>query len=336
MAVQFQDYYATLGVPKGADDATIKKAYRKLARENHPDVSKAPGAETKFKAISEAYEVLSDPAKRKRYDALGPDWKAGQGFNSPPPGGGQQFRNFYSKGGKGQQGSPFENFEGFRGMGGGESGFSDFFESLFGGAGFGGGPGGARSSSRRRPGPSKGQDHESELTISLEDACSGAVRSITMSAQNPDGSVAKNSFDVKLPRGTPDGARIRLAGKGGPAAPGGTPGDLFLRIHIAPHPIFKLSGRDLEESLDITPWEAVLGAEVEVKTLDSSARIRLKPGTQSGQKIRLKGKGMPGQKGEAEGDLYAVVRIVVPHTPTPVEEDLFKQLAQRSTFKPRP
>lgn len=326
--MKFQDYYSTLGVPKTADDATIKKAYRKLAREYHPDVNKASGAEAKFKQISEAYEVLGDPAKRKKYDSLGQDWRGGQDFNAPPGGG---FRYQSSRGGA--QGNPFAGFNFNQGMDG-SSGFSDFFESLFGGASFGGGPGG-RSSKRRPSQPGRGIDHESEITVSLEDACSGAVRSITLTSEDENGEPVKNSFELKLPRGTADGAKIRVPGKGGSGRHGGQSGDLFLRVHIAPNPLFRVNGRDLEVDLSISPWEAALGAEVEVKTLDGSSRIRLKPGTQSGQKIRLRGKGVPGQKGSADGDLYAVVKIVVPESLTPAEAELFKKLAQSSHFNPR-
>ena len=332
MAVKFQDYYSTLGVARNADDATIKKTYRKLARQYHPDVNKSADAESKFKSISEAYEVLSDPAKRKRYDSLGSSWNSGEDFTPPPGGGAGGFRSYNSRGGQNPFGGGENPFSGFEGMGGGgrESHFSDFFESLF-GSSFGEAPGGH---SRRRS-AGRGMDQESEITISLEDASAGAVRSITITAEGEDGEPLKQSFELKLPRGTPDGARIRVPGKGGPGRRGAAPGDLYLRVHIAPHPIFKLSGRDLEETLDISPWEAVLGAEVDVKSLDGGSRIRLKPGTQSGQKIRLKGKGLPGQKGDPDGDLYAVVRIVVPAVPTPEETELFKHLAQCSKFKPR-
>ena len=330
--MKFQDYYTSLGVSKTADDASIKKAYRKLARQYHPDVNKAAGAETKFKEISEAYEVLGDPVKRKKYDSLGANWQGGQDFKAPP-GGGFRYQQHGAGGGAGGAnpfgGVNFNNMDGMDGAGG----FSDFFESLFGGSGFGGGPGGRAGARKRSPG--RGIDHESEITVSLEDACLGAVRSITLTAEGDDGEPIKNSFEFKLPRGTPDGAKIRVPGKGGPGRRGGQPGDLFLRVHIAQHPIFRVNGRDIEEDLPISPWEAVLGAELEVKTIDGTSRIRLKPGTQSGQKIRLKGKGLSGQKDTPDGDLYALVKIIVPENPTAPDLELFKKLSQTSHFNPR-
>ncbi len=338
MSVKYQDYYATLGVPKNASDDAIKKAYRKLARQYHPDVNKSAGAEAKFKSLSEAYEVLGDPAKRKRYDSLGPGWSGGQDFNGPPGGAGSwDFRQQFKQKRPGGGASPFGDFN-FEGMGsGGGGGFSDFFESLFGGGGqsssFSSGRGQRRQRSRQQWGSQRGADQESEINISLEDAFHGAVKTITLSSPDEEGG---RSFDVKLPVGTSEGTKIRIPGKGGKGEGGGEDGDLYLRIHIQLHPLFKLNGRDLEEELRISPWEAVLGAEVELKTMEGLSRIRLKPGTQSGQRVRLKGKGLPAQKGGAPGDLYAVVSIVVPENPSPSEKELFKRLAETSAFKPRP
>ena len=324
MAVKFKDYYETLGLSRDADAAKIKRAYRKLAREYHPDVNRSATAETKFKEIAEAYEVLADPEKRKRYDQLGANWKTGQDFNArpePPPSGGQQW------GGAGQRPRSYS----FNDMGGG---FSDFFESLFGQASGGRNP-------RQEAGgwkiPTRGQDHETEIDIPLEDAFHGTARSMTLKLQEmaPDGSLRENSrqVDFRIPPGAVNGTRLRLAGQGGPGYDGGEPGDLFLRIKITPHPVFHLKGHHLELDLDITPWEAALGGTIPVPTLEGKSSVRLKPGTQSGQKLRLKEKGMPSKHGQ--GDLYATIQIKVPEKLGEKERELFEALAKTSTFNPR-
>ena len=329
MAVKFQDYYDILGVARTASQEEIQKAFRKLARKYHPDVSKEPGAEEKFKQINEAYEVLKDPEKRKKYDALGPNWQAGQDF-TPPPGGEEahfEFRRY-------PEGMSGFDFGGFRGS----HGFSDFFDMLF-GAGLGGGARGPGMNRAEADGWSmRGQDLEADLMISLEEAYRGASKTLTLQTveAGPDGTLHRTpkQLTVTIPAGVTNGTRIRLAGQGSAGVGTGAPGDLFLRIRIAPHPVFQLNGHDLLVTVPITPWEAALGAKVEVPTLDGPVQMTLPPGTQGGQRFRLRGKGLPKERGE-RGDLYATVQIVVPKTLTADEQDLFQQLAHRSSFNPR-
>jgi curved DNA-binding protein len=329
MAVTFQDYYDILGVARTASQAEIQRAYRKLARKYHPDVNKERSAEEKFKQINEAYEVLKDPDKRKKYDALGPNWQAGQEFTPPP----------------GWEGAPFEFRRRPRGMGGfdfgrfrSSQGFSDFFEMLFGEelGGFTRGPWTTRPETDDWS--LRGQDHEAEITITLEEAYRGASKAITLQTveTGPDGAPRQKSkhYDVKIPVGVTEGARIRLAGQGGTGSGAGQAGDVFLRVHIAPHPVFHLEGHDLSVTVPITPWEAALGAKVDVPTLDGPVKMTLPPGTQSGQRLRIRGKGLPKGKG-GQGDLYAMVQIAVPTTLSADERVLFQQLSQKSSFDPR-
>ncbi len=320
--MDYKDYYATLGVARGASADEIRKAYRKQARRYHPDVNKESGAEAKFKAAAEAYEVLSDPEKRSRYDALGAGWKAGQDFRPPPPGAGGGF-----------EGGAFH----FGGAGGGGfrpedmGGFSDFFSSLFGG-GFAqeGGAGGAAM---------RGQDHEAELEITIEEARHGVRKSVALQSAEVDahGRVQRRTrnYEVHVPAGTTEGARIRMAGQGGAGEEGGALGDLYLRIRLAPHPRFRVQGHDLETDLPVTPWEAALGAKVAVGTGDGDALVTLPAGTSSGQRIRLRGQGLPRRGGGVAGDLYAVVRIEAPRTLSGRERELFEELARISAFRPR-
>jgi curved DNA-binding protein len=296
MAVAFQDYYETLGVARDASADAIRRAYRNLARKHHPDVNKDSGAEDRFKDISEAYEVLRDPEKRQRYDRFGANWRAGQdvagadGFDA----GDVRFD-----------------------FGGGD--FSDFFEGLFGGrarAPDGSTTDGFEAFSMR------GGDREAVLELTLEEAARGGKRRISLE----DG----REFDVETPHGVRDGQRIRLAGQGAPGIGGGPPGDLFLRARLRPHPVFDVEGRDLYVDLPISPWEAALGAEVPVPTLEGRARVRVPPGSSSGRQLRLRGQGLPDG-----GDLYAVLAIRVPETLDRKERKLFEQLADASTFDPR-
>lgn len=327
MAVKFHDYYETLGVSRTASQEEIHKAYRKLARKYHPDVNKEKGAEEKFKQITEAYEVLRDPEKRKRYDALGPHWREGQDFTPPPGWEHFEFRRYPGEGGG-------FDFGGFRSGGG----FSDFFEMLF-GEGLGG-----FARGRRTAGPGvrewavRGQDEEAEFTISLEDAYRGATKTVTLQTLEaaPDGTVRPKTrqFEVRIPAGVAEGARIRLAGQGGAGIGGGPAGDLLLRVHIAPHPVFQLQGHDLLTTVSVAPWEAALGAKIDVPTLDGVVKMTIPPGTQGGQRFRLRGKGLPKERGE-RGDLYVTVQIAVPKILTPEERELFQQLASRSAFNPR-
>jgi len=328
MAIKFKDYYETLGVSRNATQDEIQRSYRKLARKYHPDINKEPGAEEKFKEINEAYEVLKDPEKRKKYDQLGAHWKEGQDFRPPPgwdvhfdfgagPGAGQREQTFYwsSEGGD----------------------FSDFFEALFGGASFRQGFRSAKGS-----GPfvrhQRGADHEAVLRISLEEAYRGGTKSITLQTQKmaPDGTIStgQKKYDVKIPPGILPGQKIRLAGQGGEGTGGGAKGDLYLKVEIEPHPRFRLKGRDLYMDLPIAPWEAALGGEVKISTLSGNVTLKIPPGTQSGQKLRLKGKGMPNPTG-APGDLYAVVQIRVPRHLTAKEKEMFQELRKTSSFNAR-
>jgi curved DNA-binding protein len=309
MAVAFRDYYETLGVSRDASNEEIRRAYRKLARQYHPDVNKDPDAEERFKEVSEAYEVLRDPEKRERYNRLGANWSAGDDVS-----GAADFGGFRPGGG----------FEGMRvefGDGASFGEFSDFFEGLFGTA-----------SRRSAAGPGfegfsqRGSDHEAELDLSLEEATRGGPRRISFS----DG----RQYEVNVPRGVRDGQRIRLAGEGGAGSGGGPTGDLYLRVRIRPHSRFRREGDDLYADLPVSPWEAALGATVELKTLDGTAKVKVPAGSSSGRLLRLRGQGMPRPNGDS-GDLYAEVRIMVPKHLTPEERDAFEQLAKVSTFDPR-
>lgn len=320
MAVGYRDYYDILGVPRDASADDIRTAYRKLARKNHPDVNKDPGAEDRFKDISEAYEVLRDPEKRELYDRLGPNWRQGQDVS-----GAQGFR-----GGPGGQGGTYSSPYGdvqfdFGGGGpGGGADFSDFFESLFGGGGggprgFGGGFGGGGAGYANRP--RRGADHEAELDVTLPEAAAGGKRRFTLS----DG----KSYNVTIPKGVRDGQRIRLAGEGGPGMDGGPAGDLFLRVHLLPHKDFHLDGKNLRVDVPISPSQAALGAQVTVPTLTGSAKVRVPAGSSSGRQLRLRGEGMPTTKGAA-GDLLARLQIVVPKHLSDRERELYEQLAAAS------
>ncbi len=336
MSVRFKDYYETLGVPRNADADTIKKAYRKLARQYHPDINKSAGAEGRFKEFSEAYEVLSDPEKRKRYDALGASWRNGQEFTPPPRSGRSPFESHGDAGS--HRGFSFDNL----------GGFSDFFEQIFGnGTGGGrrragnmGGMGGAgRGTENLYNQPRRGQDHEADIEISLEDAYHGVAKSLTVTGAEMDkqGGVTQHprTVDFRIPPGTTDGTKIRLKGKGSPGHQYAPPGDLYLKIHIAPHKTYRLNGHDIEADIPLAPWEAALGATVSMPTPDGHAMLKIKPGTQSGQRLRLKGRGLPRKAGEENGDLYAVVKIVVPERLTAEEKSLFEKLASVSRFTPR-
>lgn len=330
MAVKFQDYYEILGVLRTASEAEITKAYRKLARKYHPDVSKEKGAEEKFKQIAEAYAVLKDPEKRKKYDALGPNWHAGEEFTPPP--GWQEFR-FEFPGGVGR-----DRRRGFRPEGFG-TGFSDFFATLFGEEGLGGGFG-RRRAARPEPGSWFTRPHaqEAEITISLEEAYRGASKSVVLQTRESglDGTFSPVSkrYEVKVPAGVMEGSRIRLAGQGGIPRGERQPVDLFLRVHIAPHPTFKLDDADLLVDVPVTPWEAALGAKIDVPTLDGMVKMTLPPGTQGGKRFRLRGKGLPRIGGE-RGDLYVTIQVTVPPSLTPKERELFQELQRTSSFNPR-
>lgn len=303
MAVKFQDYYQTLGVKRDASQEEIQRAYRKLARKYHPDMNKEPGASDKFKQIGEAYEVLKDPEKRQKYDTLGENWKAGQEFR-PPPGWEGQFRG---AGGAGGGGFQFET--------GGQ--FSDFFEAIFsqmGGAHGGGRPEGFGSQFRGAQGrPQAAPMQEAPISISLHEAFHGSTRSLQL--QGPAG---QKSVEVKIPPGTTHGAKIRLAGEG-----------LILKVSVAHDPRFTLTGRDLTTDVKLAPWQAALGGKVDVETMQGTVSMNIPAGANSGQKLRLKGKGLPSRKG-SPGDLFVRLMIAVPKELTDRERELYEQLKTAS------
>ncbi len=322
MAVKFQDYYVTLGVARTASAEDIKLAFRKLARIHHPDVAKDKVAgEVKFKEINEAYEVLGDPAKRQRYDELGPGWQ--DGGDSSAPGGGPRGRARASQGGPG--------FE-FNGS----TGFSDFFESFF-----AGGRDGFGSRHQGRPGAGEeafaqeGQDVEADLLVTLEEILRGAQRKVSLRRPGMDGETPRtNTYQVRIPLGMREGQRIRLAGQGSAGHGGAPAGDLYLRVRFARHPDFNVQGADLHYDLDLAPWEAVLGVKAKIPTLDGATSLTVPAGTAAGRQLRLRGLGLPKEDG-TRGDLYASVRIQTPSSVTAEERTAWEKLASLSTFKPR-
>jgi curved DNA-binding protein len=346
MPAKYKDYYATLGVGRDASDADIKKAFRKLAREHHPDVAKnKKQAEEKFKEINEAYEVLSDPAKRKRYDQLGPGW---QENNFGGPGGQNPFAGGF---GRGAQGQDFE-FQ----FGG--TGFSDFFEQLFGAR-----SGGARQSAFHGDDPFggaderglRGRDIEGDIMVTLDEVTRGSVRSVSIRHSEPcrrcggtgrqgrdlcplcagSGQLSRtDTHQVKIPAGVTEGQRLRVAGRGEAGAGGGSSGDLFLRVRLAKHPDFEVEDHNLVHTVDLAPWEAVLGASISVPTLDGRVNIRIPPGTKNGQKLRVRGRGLPDRKGD-KADLIVITRIEMPDKVGESERKLWEQLARESGFRPR-
>src|SRR6266704_1208086 len=313
MAVQFRDYYESLGVSKTATEDEIRSAFRKLARKYHPDVAKDKKvAEEKFKQINEAYEVLSDPEKRKKYDQLGADWNQPGGFQPPPQWGGQPGGEFHQWGGDGGGGVQFE-FDG--------TGFSDFFEAFFGGGrgrsafgGFGG-----RGATAER-----GADVEADIMVTLEEALHGSTRTVSLRRAGSD---KVEQYQVKIPRGVREGQRIRLRGQGEAGAGGGKSGDLFLRVRLARHPDFSDAGSDLIHEVRIEPWQVVLGGELLVTNPLGIERLILPPDTQGGQRFRLRERGLPGVSGK-RGDLYVIVQINVPKKLTEREREIWSELAK--------
>ncbi len=312
MPVKFKDYYETLGVKRTASPDEIKRAYRKLAQKYHPDRNKAADANQRFSEVNEAYEVLGDAEKRGKYDELGADWKAGQEFR-PPPGSGWENMHFEFRGPGGPGGGQGFRFEG------GE--FSDFFEALFGQMGRGRPSGHPRGASPFDGHDAQPVEHEAQITISLEEAFHGGTRQL----QLQDTAGGRKTVEVKIPVGTADGSRIRLRGQG-----------VVLRFSIAPHATFALDGRDLIADVRLTPADAALGTKVDVPTMDGFVTLTIPPGTSSGAKLRLRGKGMPARKKDAApGDLLARVMIVVPKTLSEHERKLYEQLKELSTLNPR-
>jgi curved DNA-binding protein len=315
--MEYRDYYKVLGVARTATAEDIKKSYRRLARKYHPDVSKEKDAEQKFKEVQEAYEVLKDTEKRAAYDQLGSDWKSGQQFRPPP-----------------EWASGFEFSGGARGGGGGahafeEQGFSDFFSSLFGGASpFG-------PSARRQQ--QAGRDHHARIDIDLEEAFGGGARTLDLKRpeMKSDGALELRSHTVRvtIPAGVADGQLIRLAGQGEAAPGGGRAGDLYLEVHVRPHRLYQLEGRDVTLTLPVAPWEAALGATVTVPTLGGAVEMQVPAGAQSGQKLRLRGRGLPGNP---PGDAYVQLKISLPPASSPAARALYEEMrAKLGSFDPR-
>jgi curved DNA-binding protein len=305
VAVKFRDYYEVLGVPRTATPEEIKRAYRKLARKHHPDLQPAAERATaseRFKELNEANEVLSDPEKRAKYDALGPDWRSGMDFS-------------------GQAGQPGAGRSTGEAGDGAEFGaFSDFFESVFGGGRGGVGRGRGTGGGARIVFP--GSDVEAELPVSLDEALRGGRRRIALSGGR--------TLDVKIPLGARDGTILRLAGQGEPGMGGAPPGDLLLHLHLVPHPRYRVKGDDIEMDLPLWPWQAVLGAQVRTETPEGAVNLTVPAGTQAGRRLRLRGRGLP--KGSSErGDLYAVAKIVIPDKPTEAERKAYEALKQSAS-----
>jgi curved DNA-binding protein len=313
--MQFRDYYEVLGVPRDATADDLKKAFRKLARKYHPDVSKEKDAEVHMKDVNEAYAVLSDPEKRAAYDQLGKGYQPGQDFRPPP-----------------------DWDAGFEFSGHGytpDAGFSDFFEQIFGRAGMGGrgfGQTHARHSTMR----AQGEDHHAKVVLDLEDAFTGATRQISLRAPKTDAQgrvmLESRTLNVKIPRGIKAGQVIRLAGQGAPGIGGGPAGDLLLEVQFKPHPRFRVEGRDLFLKLPVAPWEAALGAVVSVDLPGGPVKVRIPQGAQSGRQLRVRGKGIPG---EPPGDLMLTIEVMLPPADTPRAREFYEQMAKEFAFDPR-
>ena len=301
--MKYKDYYKILGVERGAGDEEIKKAYRKLARKYHPDVSKEANAKEKFQEVSEAYETLRDKEKRAAYDSLGSGFRQGQDFRPPP-----DWFDRFGGGGRAEDLHGVDLGELFESMG-----IFGRAQRRGGSAGFG----------RRSAFP--GEDYEVAVRLTLDEAYRGTERTVQLDGR---------PFTARIPPGATDGQRLRLRGKGGPGMNGGPPGDVYLQIVLDPHPLFRASGHDLDIDVPLAPWEAALGAAVEVPTLDGRITMKVPPGSRGGQKLRLGGKGLP-KPGGGAGDLYAVLSIAVPATLTEAERKLFEELRNTSRFDPR-
>lgn len=306
MSVAYKDYYEILGVSKTASEQEIKSAYRRLAKKYHPDVNKTPGAEQKYKDVNEAYEVLHDPEKRQKYDALGPDWEAAQHF--------------------GGQGGGFQGFGGFPGgvhmESGDGDGFSEFFRTIFGSMG-----GSARGFSASdifgsRGRAARGEDSEVQITLSLADVMNAPLkRSMTLS-----GASGSRTIEVNLPRGIREGSRLKLRGQGAPGRGGGENGDLYVLVHIEADSRFEISGYDLTTAVTVAPWDAVLGGTVNVPSPEGTLKVKVPAGSQSGTRLRLHGKGLPMRGSSLRGDLYAKIGISVPQDISPRERELWEQI----------
>lgn len=311
--MEFKDYYQILGIDRDATQDEIKRAYRKLARKYHPDVSKEPQAEERFKEVGEAYEVLKDPEKRAAYDQLGANWKAGQDFRPPP-----------------------DWDQGFEFHGGGFTSadaeqFSDFFESLFGRGGFARGYGGTRREYHAR-----GEDTYAKVLIDLEDAYHGATRTLSLkhTELGPDGrpQVKTRALNVRIPKGVRQGQHIRLAGQGGAGLGKGAAGDLYLEVEFRPHRFYKVEGKDVYLTLPVAPWEAALGATVKVPTPAGVVDVKIPPNSSGGRKLRLKGRGIPARE---PGDFYVVMQIALPKAETDAARQAYREFERALAFNPR-
>lgn len=322
--MQFRDYYEVLGVPRDATAGDLKKAFRKLARKYHPDVSKEKDAEARMKDVNEAYAVLSDPEKRAAYDQLGKEYQPGQDFRPPP-----------------DWDAGFE-FSGHGYAPGEAAGFSDFFEQIFGRAGIGGrgfgaaGRGFGQAHARRGSVRAQGEDHHAKVVLDLEDAFTGATRQVSLRAPKMDAqgrvTLESRTLNVKIPRGIKAGQVIRLAGQGAPGIGGGPAGDLLLEVQFKPHPRFRVEGRDLFLKLPVAPWEAALGAVVSVDLPGGPVKVRIPQGAQSGRQLRVRGKGIPG---EPPGDLMLTIEVMLPPADTPRAREFYEQMAKEFAFDPR-
>lgn len=318
--LEFKDYYETLGVARDATAEDIKKAFRKLARKYHPDVSKEPDADARMKEVNEAHAVLSDPEKRAAYDRLGRSYHAGQEFR-PPPDWDQGF-GFSSGGTAGGTAGGFS--------GAGAADFSDFFSELFGRARHGaGGQGGAHFNAR-------GDDHHAPILLDVKDAYFGASHTLHLRVPETDQHgrryLKNRALDVRIPRGVREGQMIRLAGQGNPGVGNGPAGDLYLEVKFKHHPRYRVEGRDVYATLPIAPWEAALGASVAAPVPDGVLEVKIPAGSQSGRKLRLKGRGIPGVH---PGDLYLVLEVMLPDAGTPKARELYEKMAQELAFNPR-
>jgi len=303
--MEYKDYYKILGIPRESSPEEIKRAYRKLARKYHPDVSKEKNAEQHFKEIKEAYEALKDSKKRAAYDQLGNHWQTGEEFQPPPD------WNF---------GFEFGNSRGTS-----AADFSDFFESLFGSAG--------SRSQQTHNFTHPGEDQQVKLAITLEEAYHGSQRRLQLQIPELGGAVSTTrTLDVKIPPGVTEGQKIRLTGQGQPGRGSGEPGDLYLVIELKPHRCYRSEGPDIYLTLPITPWEAALGGVIEVPTLGGKVELKITAGAQSGQKMRLKGRGFPGRPA---GDQYVILQMMTPPAKTEAAKSFYQQMAQQFSFNPR-
>ena len=321
MPAEFKDYYAILGVPRDASADDIKKAFRKLARQYHPDTATdKKTAEAKFKEINEANEVLGDPEKRSKYDTLGARWQDAGDFQQPPDASGGYEQEFHFGG----------------------TGFSDFFERHFSGGSRYGFPQGfeeeipAGGAQKRKGRARRGHDIEGDILVSLEEAMHGTQRPISLQTVNRQtGQTQTHSFQVRIPPGATDGRRIRVPGQGEPGQNGGAAGDLYLRVRHASHPDFTTQEADVYHELDLAPWEAVLGAEVVVPTLDGSIKLRIPASSENGQTLRVRGRGLPKGGTSERGDFLVKLQVVLPQKTSDAERKLWEQLRSTSTFNPR-